>query len=49
MISDGDGSRLVGVGGIMGGAETEISSSTKNVLIECAWFDRLRSDGRRGR
>src|SRR2546430_410173 len=39
MIADGDGSRLVGVGGIMGGAETEISSSTKNVLIECAWFD----------
>src|SRR5215813_1390538 len=39
MISDGDGSRLVGVGGIMGGAETEISFSTKNVLIECAWFD----------
>src|SRR5438045_552327 len=32
MIADGDGSRLVGVGGIMGGAETEISSSTKNVL-----------------
>jgi phenylalanyl-tRNA synthetase beta chain len=23
----------------MGGAETEISFSTKNVLIECAWFD----------
>src|SRR5262250_743156 len=39
MISDGDGSRLVGIGGIMGGAETEISFSTKNVLIECAWFD----------
>src|SRR5215468_9732975 len=39
MISDGDGSRLVGIGGIMGGAETEILSSTKNVLIECAWFD----------
>ena len=39
MISDGDGSRPVGVGGIMGGAETEISFSTKNVLIECAWFD----------
>jgi phenylalanyl-tRNA synthetase beta chain len=39
MIADGDGSRLVGVGGIMGGAETEISFSTKNVLIECAWFD----------
>src|ERR1051325_6591122 len=38
MISDGDGSRLVGIGGIMGGAETEISFSTKNVLIECAWL-----------
>ena len=39
MISDGDGSRSIGIGGIMGGAETEISFSTKNVLIECAWFD----------
>jgi len=39
MVCDGDGSRAVGVGGIMGGGETEISFSTKNVLIECAWFD----------
>ncbi len=39
MISDGDGSRAVGIGGIMGGAQTEISFSTKNVLIECAWFE----------
>jgi phenylalanyl-tRNA synthetase beta chain len=39
MITDGDGSRAIGIGGIMGGAETEISFSTKNVLIECAWFD----------
>ena len=39
MICDGDGSRAIGIGGIMGGAETEISFSTKNVLIECAWFD----------
>jgi phenylalanyl-tRNA synthetase beta chain len=38
MIADGDGSRSVGIGGIMGGGETEISFSTKNVLIECAWF-----------
>jgi phenylalanyl-tRNA synthetase beta chain len=38
-ISDGDGSRAVGIGGIMGGAETEISFSTKNVLLECAWFE----------
>ena len=39
MISDGDGSRAVGIGGIMGGGETEISFATKNVLIECAWFE----------
>jgi phenylalanyl-tRNA synthetase beta chain len=39
MICDGDGSRAVGIGGIMGGAETEISFSTKNVLLECAWFE----------
>ncbi len=39
MICDGDGSHAVGVGGIMGGTETEISFSTKSVLIECAWFD----------
>src|SRR5213082_1396 len=39
MISDGDGSRPIGIGGIMGGVETEISFSTKNVLIECAWFE----------
>src|SRR5256714_363236 len=39
MISDGDGSRAIGIGGIMGGSETEISFPTKNVLIECAWFE----------
>src|SRR2546421_9857735 len=39
LISDGDGSHAIGIGGIMGGAETENSVSTKNVLIECAWFE----------
>jgi len=39
VIADGDGSRAHGIGGIMGGADTEISFSTKNVLIECAWFE----------
>jgi phenylalanyl-tRNA synthetase beta chain len=34
-----DAARAVGIGGVMGGAETEISFSTHNVLIECAWFD----------
>jgi phenylalanyl-tRNA synthetase beta chain len=39
MVCDGDGARADGIGGIMGGAETEISFSTKNILIECAWFE----------
>jgi phenylalanyl-tRNA synthetase beta chain len=34
-----DAGPAVGIGGVMGGAETEISFSTRNVLIECAWFD----------
>ena len=41
VVCDGDGSRPVGIGGIMGGAETEISFSTKNILIECAWFEAI--------
>jgi phenylalanyl-tRNA synthetase beta chain len=38
MVCDGDGSRSIG-SGVMGGAETEISFSTKSILLECAWFD----------
>jgi phenylalanyl-tRNA synthetase beta chain len=34
-----DATRAVGIGGVMGGADTEISFSTRNILIECAWFD----------
>jgi len=34
-----DPTRAVGIGGIMGGADSEISFSTRNILIECAWFD----------
>lgn len=29
----------VAMGGVMGGAESEISFSTKNLLLESAWFD----------
>ena len=39
VVCDGDGSRAVGIGGIMGGGQTEISFATKNVLVECAWFE----------
>lgn len=34
-----DASRALAVGGVMGGADSEISFSTRNILIECAWFD----------
>ena len=34
-----DAARAVGIGGIMGGAQTEIGFATRNVLLEAAWFD----------
>jgi phenylalanyl-tRNA synthetase beta chain len=39
MLAIADGTRPVGLAGVMGGAETEIGSATKNVLIEAAQFD----------
>ncbi len=36
-----DANRGVAIGGIMGGADTEIHLSSKNVLVESAWFDPL--------
>ena len=37
MIRDGD--REIGIAGIMGGENTEVTDSTTNVFIEAAWFD----------
>jgi phenylalanyl-tRNA synthetase beta chain len=34
-----DAARAAAIGGIMGGEATEIHSATRNVLLECAWFD----------
>ena len=34
-----DGQRPIGLGGIMGGAETEVDETTKNIILECASFD----------
>lgn len=34
-----DGAHAVGIGGIMGGAESEIGFTTRTILLECAWFD----------
>ncbi len=31
--------QLIGVGGVMGGAETEVDENTKNIILECANFD----------
>ncbi|MFN2482016.1 MAG: phenylalanine--tRNA ligase subunit beta, partial [Pyrinomonadaceae bacterium] len=39
MLVIADAARAVAVAGVMGGAETEISGATENVLIECAYFD----------
>jgi phenylalanyl-tRNA synthetase beta chain len=36
-----DAARAVGLGGVMGGAETEVSARTTDVLIEAAEFDPL--------
>src|ERR1700730_2082741 len=34
-----DAKRAVGIGGVMGGADSEISVSSRNILLESAWFD----------
>jgi phenylalanyl-tRNA synthetase beta chain len=34
-----DGRRPVGLGGVMGGADTEVDENTKSIIIECANFD----------
>ncbi len=37
-----DGKRAIGLAGVMGGLDTEIEETTKNVLIESAIFDRIK-------
>jgi phenylalanyl-tRNA synthetase beta chain len=34
----GDEERTVGIAGVMGGEETGVSETTKNILLEAAWF-----------
>lgn len=33
-----DAARAVGVGGVMGGSETEVREGTTDLVLECAWF-----------
>lgn len=37
VIVDGEG--IVGLGGVMGGGNSEVSETTKNIVLECADFD----------
>ena len=37
VIADGEG--VIGLAGIMGGTDTEVSDNTKNIVLECANFD----------
>ena len=37
VIADGEG--VIGLAGVMGGTDTEVSDSTKNIVLECANFD----------
>lgn len=34
-----DGTRPMALAGVIGGSETEITTATRNVLLECAYFD----------
>jgi len=39
MVVISDGEKPVGLGGVMGGANSEIEAATKDVLLECAHFN----------
>ena len=40
VISDGE--KAIGLAGVMGGLETEITDKTKNIIIEAAIFDSVK-------
>src|SRR3984893_12843255 len=39
MCVNSDALSAVGIGGVMGGVETEIHAATNTILLEAAWFD----------
>src|SRR4029079_18909992 len=41
MLVIADATRPVGLAGVMGGEETEVTPRTTDVLLESAWFDQL--------
>lgn len=34
-----DAERVIGIAGVMGGADTEVSDTTTDLFLECAWFE----------
>lgn len=34
-----DAEHAIGLGGVMGGLDTEVTDATTDILLECAWFD----------
>jgi len=43
VISDAEGERPIGIGGVMGGESTGCSEETTDVFVESAWFDPIRT------
>ncbi len=37
-----DAERVIGIAGVMGGAATEVTDTTRDIFLECAWFEPLR-------
>jgi len=37
-----DAERVIGIAGVMGGGDTEVTAQTRDIFLECAWFEPLR-------
>lgn len=43
VISDANGERPIGIGGVMGGESTGVDDNTTDLFLESAWFDPIRT------
>ncbi len=43
VISDANGERPIGIGGVMGGESTGVDDATTDIFLESAWFDPIRT------
>ncbi|HEY8062054.1 MAG TPA: phenylalanine--tRNA ligase subunit beta [Gemmatimonadales bacterium] len=37
-----DAERVIGIAGVMGGSDTEVTEATTDIFLECAWFNPVR-------